>query len=240
MNTTPLKSLLAAVFLAPAGSFAAITLSSADTFSTTNGNWQIGGSGSQPAYNSGLSFDGQPGFVTQFSDGASSNGKWLMWSDQPQWMGDYPSAGISAINFWADNQSGNPLGLRIAFDGPGGWFYSAAQTITNLTADTDWTNLNYALTAANFTHVTASGGTGVFADTMSNVTRLEILGGGNTITCHASGNVLDAGTSVNTVAVDQIAAVPEPTGTSFILGGLIMAAFGMRSRPTSRSDSKME
>src|SRR5205807_7775993 len=98
------------------------------------------------------------------------------------------------------------------FFGPGGWFYSSTgQTSTNSTGGPDWTLLTFNLSAANFTYVPGSGGTAVFAATMAGVTRFEIFGGSGSITYHSSGNIIEAGASTNTVGIDQISAVPEPS-----------------------------
>jgi hypothetical protein len=103
---------IAMAFSAPAW---AISLSSQDTFAATNGSWSIGGAGVQPTQVSGSGADGQSGYLTHFSDGGSSNGKWLMWNDQPQWLGNYTSAGVTGISLWANVTTGSaPASLRIA------------------------------------------------------------------------------------------------------------------------------
>lgn len=208
----------------------AISLSSLDGFSATSEGWKIGNLGVQPVRNAGNSFDGQPGFLTHFSDGGGANGKWLMWSDESDWLGNYTAAGVTGISFLADNQAGTALSLRIAFDGPGGWFFSGALTITDSTGGADWTPLSYTLSPGAFTHAGGSGGTGNFADTLSGVTRFEILGGAGAITYRSNGDIIDAGTSTNTVGIDTIAAVPEPTALGLLLGGSCLCAMIRRRR----------
>ncbi len=145
-----------------------------------------------------------------------------MLSSQSEWLGNYTAAGVTAITLWADNAAGSPLGLRIAFDGPGGWFYSALQTITDSTGGADWTLLSFNLAPANFTYATGSGGTANFADTMAGVTRLEIFGGASSV-IYKGADLLEAGTSSNTVSVDNISAIPEPSAFAFVLAGLAFA-----------------
>lgn len=208
----PLAAVLFAVLpVAPAS--ALITTSSLDTFAASNEGWQIGGAGVQPARVASAGPDSQIGYLSHFSDGGSANGKWLMWSGQSQWLGDYISAGVTGISLWANVSAGTaPVSMRIAFDGPGGWFYSVAQGVV-----AGWTEYSFSLAPTNFTYAAGSGGTGVLAGTMSGVTRFSILAGGGGVSYRANGDLLQAGTSVNTILVDNIGAVPEPSTCALLL-----------------------
>ena len=215
MNIRPLLPLAAVWFavlpVAPAS--ALITTSSLDTFAASNEGWQIGGAGVQPARVASAGPDSQIGYLSHFSDGGGANGKWLMWSGQSQWLGDYISAGVNGISLWANVSAGTaPVSMRVAFDGPGGWFYSAAQGV-----GAGWTEYAFSLAPANFTYAAGSGGTGVLAGTMSGVTRFSILAGGGSVSYRANGDLLQAGTSVNTILVDNIGAVPEPSTCALLL-----------------------
>lgn len=228
-----LMGLLAASLATTAPVHGAISLLSSDAFATTSEGWQIGGAGIQPTWSNGTGQDGASGFLSHFSDGTSANGKWLMLSNQSEWLGNYTAAGVTAITLWADNAAGAPLGLRIGFDGPGGWFYSGPQTITNATGGSDWTRLSFNLAPADFTYAAGSGGTANFASTMAGVTRFEIFGG-NGVTYAAGGDLLRPDTSANTVRIDNIAAIPEPSVFALGLGGLAFAA-AVRRRPSPAS-----
>jgi len=195
---------------------AAISLSSVDDFSSTSEGWFIGGAGVQPARNAGNGEDGNPGFLSHFSDGGGSQGKWLMLNTQSDWTGNYGGAGVSAITFAAEVTAGSNLGIRIGFDGPGGWFYSAVQTV-----DAGWNQYTFNLTAGLFTYATGSGGSANFADTMSNVTRFEIFGGPGSVTWRSGGDLLQAGNSTATLSIDSIQAVPEPASLALVLLGLM-------------------
>jgi hypothetical protein len=215
MNTRPLLPLAAVWFavlpVAPAS--ALITTFSLDTFAASNEGWRIGGAGVQPARVASAGPDSQIGYLSHFSDGGGANGKWLMWSGQSQWLGDYTSAGVTGISLWANVSAGTaPVSMRVAFDGPGGWFYSAAQGV-----GAGWTEYSYSLAPTNFTYAAGSGGTGVLAGTMSGVTRFSILAGGGSVSYRANGDLLHAGTSVNTILVDNIGAVPEPSTCALLL-----------------------
>jgi hypothetical protein len=205
-------------------------LSSQDTFAATNGGWSIGGAGAQPTQVSGSGADGQSGYLTHFSDGSSSNGKWLMWNDQPQWLGNYTSAGVTGISLWANVTTGSaPASLRIAFTGPGGWFASAPQS-----ASAGWSPFTYNLAAGNFSYVAGSGGSGTFADTLASVTRFEVLAGSGGVGYRASGNLVQAGVSTNTIQIDTITAVPEPAGIGLAAFAVAVIAWRASSR-TRRS-----
>jgi hypothetical protein len=215
MKTRTLIPVVAVLFAAccPLRAFALITTSSLDTFASSNEGWQIGGAGAQPSRVASAGPDSQIGYLSHFSDGGGSQGKWLMWNGQSKWLGNYTSAGVTGINLWANVSAGTtPVSMRIAFDGPGGWFYSAAQSV-----GAGWSQYTFSLAASNFTYATSSGGTTNFTSTMSGVTRFEILAGGGSVTYRASGDLLQAGTSVNTILLDNIGAVPEPSTLALLL-----------------------
>ncbi len=192
-------------FLAIDATRADISLSSRDTFSATNEGWRIGNAGVQPTQVAAPGPDGQNGYLSHFSDGGGSNGKWLMWNDGTQWQGDYPAAGVTGIDLWANVDSGtSPVSMRIAFGGPGGWFASDAQSVTS-----GWNAYSFGLDAGGFSYVAGSGGTGTFADTIGGVSRFQVLAGNGSVG-YKAGGFLESGTSVNTILIDDISAVPEP------------------------------
>jgi len=191
----------------------AISLSSLDTFATSNEGWKIGAAGVQPTQVSGLGPDGQMGYLSHFSDGSSSNGKWLMWNDGADWQGNYIAAGVTGISLAANLTSGiNPVSMRIAFDGPRGWFHSSA-----VSAGVGWNTYSFSLVSSDFTHVSAGGGSGAFSDTMASVSRFEIFSGAGVVSYRSGGDILQAGTSTNTILIDNIAAIPEPSTYALLL-----------------------
>lgn len=201
---------------APPSARALISTSSLDDFSTSTEGWQIGGSGLEPARIAAQGPDAQVGYLSHFSDGDGPNGKWLMWSDQTEWQGNYLSAGVTAINLWANVSAGSsPVGMRIAFDGPGGWFYSGVQSV-----GTGWSSYSFVLEAGNFSYTTGSGGSAVFTDTLGGVTRFEILAGSAGVGYKPAGDIVQAGASVNTILIDNIGAVPEPSTYALLLLGV--------------------
>jgi hypothetical protein len=209
-------------FAIPAA-FAAISLSSADTLSVDNEGWQVGGAGVQPSYNSGNSFNGQPGFLRHFSDGGGANGKWLMWSAQADWTGNYAAAGVAGISFWANVTSGANIDMRVAISGTGGVFSTNPITFAS---GSGWTKYTFNLEAASMNYV--GGGTNHFTSTLSSVNKLEIFGGaGNPVFKSPNGGFAEAGTSVNTIWIDNVAAIPEPFTSAIAIRGFALI-FGVR------------
>ena len=56
---------------------------------------------------------------------------------------------------------------------------------------------------------------------MANVTRFEVLSGAGAVGYLGNGDIVQAGTSINTILIDNIAAVPEPSTTAMALAGLV-------------------
>ena len=195
---------------------AVVSMTSVDDFFASSESWQIGGAGIQPVRVASAGPDGLTGYLSHLSDGSSANGKWLMWTSHADWTGNYLSAGINGISLWTNVSSGtSPVSLRVAFDGAGGWFYSSALSIGS-----GWNAQLFSLNSANFTYAAGSGGSGLYNDTFSGVTRFEILAGGGAVSYRAGGDLLQAGTSANTILVDNITAVPEPSTLSLLAFGL--------------------
>lgn len=202
-----------ALVSAAALSAQAISTLSIDTFDSDNEGWRVGGAGVQPSFNGGVSFDGQPGFLSHFSDGGGPNGKWLMLSDESDWTGDYTAAGVGGVSLWADGRTGDDTVLWLGFDGPGGWFFTPGQLL--VTAD-DWKRFDFDATADSLIYAAGSGGTGVAADTLSDVTQFEVFAGPGPVSYASRGDLLRGGTSANIIWIDNIAAQPIPEPTTLV------------------------
>ena len=182
-------------------------------------DFEIGGDtasweGGHPAYSPAPSQipDGGPGGLGDGYLEISVNGFHLgTHNDLGQWVGDYLSAGVTAIELDANRTAGSSdVSLRILLFGPGGTWASTnlAPTLTG----PGWQHLSFGLSAADLTHVTGSfkpqapDGTGILADTLSDVTQLLIR--------HDSVIPTIPGFHpphiTATLGIDNITAIPEP------------------------------
>tara|TARA_B110001454_G_C12406037_1_gene303059 strand:+ start:37 stop:492 length:456 start_codon:yes stop_codon:yes gene_type:complete len=139
-----------------------------------------------------------------------------------QWTGNYIESGISAIRLEAGTFGPDTINLRLAFNGAGGWFTTDAVPITNNDpGNPQWQTLIFSIMPGDLAHVAQ--GNGSYAETMSNVTRMEIYSGGNTL----SAGSLIRGEAINSsLLLDQIQAIPEPS--SIVL--LMITAFAALAR----------
>lgn len=204
----------------------AVSTNSIDTFDNDSEGWVVGAAGVNPTQSNDLSFDNQPGFLSHFSDGAGPNGKWLMWSQQSDWTGDYVAAGVDKVSLWADGRTGDDTILWLGFDGPGGWFFTPGQFI--VTAD-EFKRFEFDVAPDSLIYRSESGGTGVAADTMSDVGRFEIFTGPGPVSFKGAGDILEGGVSSNIIWMDNIAALPEPSSI-VLLSGVALAALMNRRR----------
>ncbi len=143
-----------------------------------------------------------------------------------QWTGDYIDGGISAIRLEAGTFGPDTINLRLAFNGAGGWFTTAAVPITNNDpGDPQWQTLTFGIMPNDLIHVAQ--GSGSYTDTMGNVTRMEIYSGGNSL----SAGSLIRGEAINSsLLLDQIRAIPEPSSLAL----LMITAFAILARRQRR------
>ena len=191
---------------------AEISLSSLDDFRTTAEGWLEGGrSPNPPTWSGDPGWDGVTnGHLINISDGSGSGGKLQMRNTDSRWTGNYIAAGVHAISLWVDNRTGvgSDLPLRIAFNGPGGWFASIPQTVSGTAATNEWRLLTFPLGAADLTFVQGSAGDQVWSNTLSAVSTFQIL-----VSAAAPGVKHDhlAGSEIVAhLRFDDIRAVPAP------------------------------
>lgn len=214
------------IFLCVSQSDAQITAGTIDTFSAASADgWTEGNnSPNQPTQNAGLGFDGLAGHLQNISDGGGSGGRWLMLNDDARWTGDYLSAGVSSIALDFDNRSNNgtAANLRIALDGPGGWFISDDFVVAD---GSGWQQFGFDLGSLN--HL--ANGTGQLSDTLSSVTNFEILSSVSDLPNITGSGFVQGDNLVADFRVDNIsavAAIPEP-GSLALIG---IGAFGIMIR----------
>ncbi len=153
-------------------------------------------------------------------------------NDLGEWVGDYLAAGVTSVELDANLIAGpSDVSLRFLLFGPGGTWASTnlAPTLT----DPGWQHLSFGLSAADLTHVTGStnpnapDGTGILADTLSDVTLLLIRH--DSFIPTIPGNHPPHITA--TLGLDNITAIPEPTALTLSLLGIIgLLGMGRRKR----------
>jgi hypothetical protein len=159
---------LAAVNLLTAAAYA-VTPNQVDNFQDgTTQNWT---SGSLNPIQPIVLPDGFGGasdnFLRVVSNGSATVGGKLVFFNIVQWSGNYITANIVNISMRVRNSGTSPLQLRLAFNGPGGWFISINPI--NLPADGVWKVISFPIHPADLT------GTGDANVTLSSVTVLRIL-----------------------------------------------------------------
>jgi hypothetical protein len=191
----------------------AVTLGQIETFSATH------------AWNSGLPNPNPPALLADSgplgtgdtslrvtSNGGSGAGGRLLVINESAWTGDYTGQGIVALAMHVRNGGTTPLSMRVAFNGPGGWFVTAA---TPVAAFSGWNHLLFQIDAPS---LTSSGGTDATL-TLAAVTEVRVL---HNSTVNHRGAQLSS-----SFQVDNIRAIPEARATSL---ALLSACFLLRRR----------
>ena len=205
----------------------AVSITELDDFNAPNGapnpeeGWREGnGSPSQPSRQLTGGPDGS-GFLIDSSSGISPGKRMQLWNTD-QWTGDYLGQSISTLSLDANNLSGpggETINLRVALNGPGGWFVTEPQV---LLPETGWQSLLFNLSLTGLVH--AGQGNAIYDSTMSAVNRLQIISLEED-TFNIGGNAgLRGDTIVATLGLDNIRAgeaIPEPSGAALILMGCV-------------------
>src|SRR5690606_1652085 len=84
------------------------------------------------------------------------------------WTGDYVAAGVSGISIDLRNAGSNGLSVRLAFNGPGGWFVTPAAPLPDFGG---WTARQFETTPGS---LVSAGGDDVAA-TLGGVTEMRLL-----------------------------------------------------------------
>ncbi len=182
-------------------SWGAISLNQLEQFSNLNG-WTSGGPNPNPP--SILADSGPLGVgdnaLKITSNGGSGAGGKLIAFNQSTWNGDYVGSGILEIAASLRNGGATPLSIRLAFNGSGGWFVTAAAPIS---AFSGWSNVAFDVRPNSLIN---AGGTNA-SSTMLGVTELRIL--------HSFTPTQIGAQVSSTLLVDNLRAVPEPSSAVF-------------------------
>lgn len=207
-----LALVVASVGAGSAGSArATVVLGQVDDFQAGTSALWGGGSGPLVQDNGGPAGAGDR-FLQQTADGSGSGGKLSMYNHD-QWIGDYTTAGVTAIEMDLKNFSTQSLSMRIAFKeglGPSAPGYSFTTAIT-LPNDGDWHHAVFSLDAAKFTTI---GAPSPFAGIMGGLMQeFRIL--------HSTTPSLSGNNITGSVGVDNIRAIPSPGAGSLALAGVL-------------------
>jgi hypothetical protein len=132
----------------------------------------------------------------------SGPGSRLIAYNEGDWAGNYLGAGIHTLSMDLRNQSTITASMRVAVNGPGGWWVTEAAQLPRFST---WTPSSFDLRPSSLLN---AGGTDA-ALTLSNVTEIRIL--------HSSVAGFRGETGQRTILVDNIQTVPEPSTTLLLL-----------------------
>lgn len=196
MNAAPLLAAVLAI-TAPCA-LGAVTLLQTENFNTLGG-WASGSPNPNPP--SILADSGPLGggdsALRVIANGGGAGGRLVTFNRTTTWTGDFSGEGVDAIAADLRNLGTSSLSVRIAFNGPGGWWITAAESVP---AFAGWGSHLFDIRA---TSLVASDGATSAAATLADVTEMRIL--------HAP-NPDHTGVALSsTMLIDNVTAVPEPS-----------------------------
>ena len=231
MTLKHLLALAAACFLFPSPVTGAILIGIVNDFqnSTVEG-WSHGSPSPvppEPVADAGPNGAGDHAlriFTTGVSFGAGS--RYIAFNGNSNWQGDYLATGVTGIRVDINNIGSDALDLRVAINGPGGWFTSPAVIVA---PGGGWHAELLSLLISDLSYV--GGGTEEVEETLAEVSDIQLysaadpdFGPGRI----PRGDLREGGDAL----FDNITAVPEPTST--VLGSLSLCALLIfRSRARS-------
>lgn len=176
---------------------AAITLNQSEDFSGVHA-WSSGNANPNPPV---ISPDAGPlgsGDVALrvTSNGGSGAGGRLIVYNQSLWTGDYTAASIFSIAADLRNGGSSPLSMRLALNGPGGWFVTQVAPVT---AFSGWVSRVFDIRPGS---LVSADGTDVVA-TLAAVSELRIL--------HSAAVDFRGAKVSSSFLVDNVRAIPEPS-----------------------------
>jgi hypothetical protein len=195
MNAAPL--LAAILFVTVPCVHGAITLFQTENFDTLGG-WRSGNQNLNPPTllaDSGPLGGGDTA-LRVLANGGQAGGR-LVTFNNTTWTGDFTSAGVVTITADLRNLGTSALSVRIAFNGPGGWWITAAEAVPTFAG---WSSHDFDIRASAL--VASDGGTSAVA-TLADVTEMRIL--------HSPDPDHTGTTLSSTMLIDNVTAVPEPS-----------------------------
>ena len=216
-----IKSVISLALLLPSIASGAISLSLVENFSSPT-TWTSGSPNPTPPVireNFGPAGTGDSALLVVSSVG-SGPGSRLITFDQSTWTGNYSGQGVTGLRMDLRNTGTSNLFIRIAVNGPGGWFVSDGHAVD---AGLGYANFLFDLSPAALNPAKTNNpilGTDRDA-TLASVTEVRIIH--NTASDSAIGAEANA-----SLRIDNITAVPEPK--TAMLFGLMLTIFIKRKR----------
>jgi hypothetical protein len=204
----------------PTTSIAAVTVGQIDTFEDgTTQNWEVALLGApHPAPPVNIPSGGPGGvddnYLQLSAIGGSGPGNRLTVINFIQWAGNYLAAGVGAIAMDLNNLGTSDLSLRLLFSDPN------LAPPTNLAFSTDpiflpagsgWNHVVFPITPADLT-----AGVGNVVDALTGATELRIF--------HSTTATFPGEAVVASLGIDNVTAVPVPTGLLLLGSGVLTLA----------------
>jgi|GEM_PF-2435601 len=140
---------------------------------TTQG-WINGGTSPNPPTNipTGGPLGADDNFIEEVSSGVGMQGsRWVMFNNEPRWLGNYTEQQVISIRFEAKNAGNTDLNLRVAMQGTGTRI-ATTEAFVLPTTQTDWVLVDIPILEEDFTLI--SGGASI-ADVLLNVQEIRIV-----------------------------------------------------------------
>lgn len=190
---------------------AAVTLNQHESFSGVH-EWDSGNPNPNPPViqvDSGPAGGGDSALRVTANGGSGAGGKLLVFNETT-WAGDYSNQGIVNLALDLRNGGSTTLQIRVAFNGPGGWFVTPARPVA---AFSGWNPLLFDIRPSSL----ASAGGSNAAATMSAVNEMRVL--------HSSAADFRGATVSGTFLLDNVRAIPEPAIPCLLpLAGCLLAS----------------
>ena len=196
----------------------AVTVNQLEPFNSLGG-WTSGNPNPNPPSilaDSGPLGPGDSALMVTSNGGSGAGGKLLSFN-KTDWAGDFTGNGIISVSADLRNQGSTALSIRLAFNGPGGWFVTQAAAAP---AFVGWVPRSFDIRTASLLPTDA--GSTDAAATMASVSEMRIL--------HSSTPDHKGAQTSGSFLVDNIRAVPEPGLFAIsLLSGVILVARRHRS-----------
>lgn len=224
------RPLFFAVALCAAQHAAAVTPGQIDDFEDgTTAGWRIGLSGPGEPVNVPTGGPGGAGdaYLLLTANGAAGPGAKLVAINTEQWAGDYPAAGVVAIEMELANLGATDLALRLYFEdvGPGAANNAAASTEPVIVpSGSGWISAVFPVGAGDLTSID-----GDAALALANAAVLRLY--------HAPTAAFPGPTIAAQLGVDDVRAVPEAARAAASLAAITGVALLQRRRIASMSSA---